>query len=186
MKLREIEYVVNLKGEVLVTEMEEKAYILNQTHRHIITAHLEDLNEEWPTALTCLEKRYFQSRINRMYFDFLIVRMWIKLHLGQTDHQTDIDDNGNQNMEHCYCAQRGECEGCNLKEACYPVRNTNLRKSEINVLRLLALGLEPMAVAESLCISVHTVKTHQQNMLARYDFHKTAQLVEMWNRLKMK
>jgi len=142
MKLYEIEYVVNHKGEVLVTEMEEKAYILNQTHRHIITAHLEDLSEEWPEALICLEKRYAQSNLNRMYFEFLIARMWIKLHYGQTDYQMDIDSNGNQNMEHCYCAQRGECEGCNLKEACYPVRSTNIRKAEINILRLLVLGLD--------------------------------------------
>jgi len=186
MKIYEIEYVVNHKGEVLVTEMEEKAYILNQTHRHIITAHLEDLTEEWPTALTCLEKRYFQSKINRMYFEFQIIRMWIKLHLGQTDHQMDIDETGNQNIEHCYCAQRGECDGCNLKDACYPIRSTNLRKAEINVLRLLVLGLDESAVADSLCIALNTVKKHRQNMLTRYDYHKTSQLIDMWNRLKMK
>jgi len=175
MKLKDIEYVVNNKGDVLVTEMEEKAFIMNQTHRHIISAHLDDLSEEWPEALICLEKRYTQSKINRMYFEFLIVRMWIKLHLGQTDHLMDIDNNGNQNIEHCYCAQRGECEGCNLKEACYPVRSTNLRKAEINVLRLLSLGLDEQAVSK-----------HRQNMLTRYDYHKTSQLIEMWNRLKLK
>jgi len=185
MKLRDIEYVVN-KGDILVTEMEEKAYILNQTHRHIIMAHMDDLSEEWPTALSCLEKRYFQSKINRMYFEFLIVRMWIKLHFGQTDHLMDIDENGNQNIEYCYCAQRGECEGCNLKDACYPVRSTNLRKAEINVLRLLTLGLDEKAVAESLCISSNTVRTHIRNMLVRYDFHKASQLIEMWHRLKLK
>jgi len=185
MRLREIEYVVN-KGNVLVAEMEEKAYILNQTHRHIIEAHIEDLSEEYPAALKCLEKRYYQSQPNRMYFEFLIVKMWIKLHFGQSDHLVDIDENGNQNVEYCYCPQRGECEGCNLKEACYPVQSTNLRKSEVNVLRLLVLGLDETAVADSLCIALNTVKKHRQNMLTRYGYHKTSQLIDMWNRLKMK
>ncbi|HEY5591624.1 MAG TPA: hypothetical protein VIK55_11475, partial [Paludibacter sp.] len=137
MNLREFEYVVNNKGEVIVTEEGEKSYIFNQTHRHIVTGWLEYLQEEYPEALVALENRYTQSRINRMFFEFQIVRMWIKLHLGQMDALLDVDEEGTVNLEYAYCAQRGECNICNLQKACYPVRSTKLRKAEINVLRLI-------------------------------------------------
>ena len=61
-----VEYHVNDKGDALVTEMDERPYILNQTHRHIITAEKEYLAEEWPGALCALEKRYHNSIQNVM------------------------------------------------------------------------------------------------------------------------
>jgi DNA-binding CsgD family transcriptional regulator len=186
MTLRNIEHVVNNKGEVLITEQDERPYVLNQTHRHIITATIDDLKEEWPAAYACLEKRYYNSRQNKMYFDFLIARMWMKLHYGQVDQLLDIDESGNLNMEYCYCPKRGECDTCDLQAACYPVRSTKLRKSEINVLRLLVAGLDESAIAETLNIEVCTVKNHRNNMLKRLDLHKTSQLIDYWNKNKMK
>ena len=186
MNLREIEYTVNHKGEVMVTELDEKPYILNQTHRHIITATMDDLKEEYPAAFACLEKRYHNSQPNRMYYEFLIVRMWIKLHFGQTDHLLDIDESGTENMEYCYCPKRGECETCDLFDACYPVRSTKLRKAEINVLRLIKSGLDESQIAETLNIAISTVKNHRNNMLKRLGYHKTSQLIDYWNRNKMK
>jgi len=186
MKLREIEFVANNKGDVLVTELAEKAYILNMTHRHIISEVYGYITEEFPEATICLEKRYAVSIINKMYYEFLIVRMWLKLHAGQFDHLMDIDETGTANFEYCYCPMRGECGTCDVEAACYPIRSTKLRKSEINVLRLLVVGLDETEIADTLCISLNTVKKHRQNMLNRYDFHKTSQLIDLWHKNKLK
>lgn len=184
--IRDVEYHVNDKGEVLVTEMDERPYILNQTHRHIITSEIEYLNEEWPAALLALKKRYHNSIKNVMFFDFQIVRQWIRCHYGQYDGKLDIEQDGTRNFEHSYCPMRGECESCNLFEVCYPIRNTKLRKSEINVLRLIVAGLEEQQIADTLNISVSTVKNHRNNMLKRLDLHKTSQLIDYWHKNHMK
>ena len=186
MKLREIEFVANNKGDVLVTELEEKNYVLNKTHRHIITEVYDYLKDEFPGATLCLQKRYNDCVLNTMYYEFMIVRMWLKLHAGQFDHLMDIDENGVSNFEYCYCPKRGECGTCDLEAACYPERSTKLRKSEISVLRLLVVGLDEMEIADTLCISLNTVKKHRQNMLIRYDFHKTSQLIDLWHKNKLK
>lgn len=184
--IADVEFNVNDKGDALVTEMDERLYILNQTHRHIITSEIEYLSEEWPGALKALEKRYYASILNRMYFDFQIVRQWIRCHYVQNDGKLDIESDGTHNFEHSYCRMRGECESCNLFEVCYPVRNTKLRKSEINVLRLLVAGLDESAISETLNIEVCTVKNHRNNMLKRLELHKTTQLIDYWNKNKMK
>jgi DNA-binding NarL/FixJ family response regulator len=181
-----IEYSVNDKGEALVTEMEERPYILNQTHRHIITSELEFLSEEYPFALKALEKRYNNSIQNRMFFEFQIVRQWIKCHHAHYDGILDIDENGIRNFEYSYCPKRGECQSCDILEVCYPVRSTKLRKSEINVLRLLVAGLDEQQISDTMNLSVATIKNHRNNMLKRLDLHKTTQLIDYWHKNKFK
>lgn len=184
--ITDVEFNVDDKGNVLVHEMSERPYILNQTHRHIISSEMEYLGEEWPAALKALEKRYHNSIQNRMYFEFQIVRQWLKCHHGQYDGLLDIENDGTRNFEYSYCPQRGECQSCNLLEVCYPVRSTKLRKSEINVLRLIVAGLDESQMAETLNLSVTTVKNHRNNMLKRLDLHKTSQLIEYWHKNKLK
>ncbi len=180
-----VEYTVNM-NEVLVTEQKQQPFILNQTHRHIITGEIEYLEDEYPTALEDLERIYHASRQNRMYFEFLIVRQWIKCHFGQSDYLIDIDTNGQRNFEPCYCPKRGECETCNLFRVCYPVRSTLLSKTEINVLRLIVAGLDENQIADTLCNSVNTIKKHRMNMLRKTGTHKTSQLIEYWHKNKYK
>lgn len=180
-----VEYSVN-RNEILVTELNEQPFILNQTHRHIISGELEYLADEFPSALVDLERRYNSSRQNRMYFEFLIVRQWIKCHFGQADMLLDIDPNGIRNFEGCYCPKRGECETCDLFRVCYPVRSTKISKTEINVLRLFVAGLDENQIADTLCNSVNTIKKHRMNMLRKLDLHKTTQLIEYWHKNKLK
>lgn len=183
--LKGIEYFVD-RGNVMVSELNEQPYILSITHRHIITGEIEYLSEEFPTALEDLERRYHSSRQNKMYFEFQIVRQWIKCHSGQSDSMLDIDENGNRNFEACYCPKRGECETCDLFRVCYPIRSILLRKAEINVLRLIVSGLHEHQIADTLNIATSTVKNHRNNMLKRLGLHKTSQLIDYWHKMKMK
>lgn len=182
--LEKIEYTVN-RNEVIVVDGDQ-SFILNQTHRHIITAELEYLADEFPTALEDLQRRYNASRLNRIYFEFQIVRQWIKCHFGMVDMMIDIDENGTRNFEPCYCPKRGECENCDLFRVCYPLRSTLISKTEINVLRLFVSGLDENMIADTLHVSVNTIKKHRMNMLKKLDLHKTSQLIDYWHKNKMK
>ena len=180
-----VEYTIN-HGEVLVYELKEQPFFLTQTHRHIITSELEYIADEWPEALDALKRRYHSSQQNKLFFDFQIVRQWIKCHFGQSDHMLDIDEYGNRNFEFCYCPKRGECESCDLFQVCYPKRSTKLSKSEINVLRLIVAGFDENQIADTLCNSVNTIKKHRMNMLKRLDLHKTTQLIDYWHKNNLK
>ena len=51
-----------------------------------------------------------------------------------------------------------------------------ISEREKDVLRLLVEGLTTIQIADKLCISVHTVKTHRKNMLAKCDVKNITEL----------
>lgn len=58
--------------------------------------------------------------------------------------------------------------------------NKNLIKftqRELEVLKLIAEGLKPREVADSLCISPRTLNTHKQNIQKKYDFNNITSAV---------
>ncbi|GIZ07344.1 LuxR C-terminal-related transcriptional regulator [Flavobacterium sp. UMI-01] len=57
------------------------------------------------------------------------------------------------------------------------VTNT-FSEREINIIKLISEGLNNEEIAEKLCISVMTVKTHRKNILAKSDSKNTAELVK--------
>jgi DNA-binding NarL/FixJ family response regulator len=53
-----------------------------------------------------------------------------------------------------------------------------LSEREIEIIKLLALGLTSFQIAEKLFIAAHTVKTHRKNILRKIDAHTTNELVQ--------
>lgn len=51
-----------------------------------------------------------------------------------------------------------------------------LTKREREVLKLIAEGYRNTEIAQHLCISVHTVQTHRDNLMKKLDLHNTAAL----------
>jgi DNA-binding NarL/FixJ family response regulator len=51
-----------------------------------------------------------------------------------------------------------------------------LTKREREVLKLIAEGYKNSEIAQHLCISVHTVETHRDNLMKKLDLHNTAAL----------
>jgi len=52
-----------------------------------------------------------------------------------------------------------------------------ISERERDVIRLIALGHDNNTIAEKLCISSHTVRTHRKNLLNKTDSKTTTQLV---------
>lgn len=59
-----------------------------------------------------------------------------------------------------------------------PYKNV-LTKREIQVFRLLVEGCHSGEIAEQLCISLHTVKTHRKNILQKTDTKSVYQLIKL-------
>ena len=61
----------------------------------------------------------------------------------------------------------------------YPSDNQEnpLSKREIEIISLLAKGLDTAKISEQLCISSHTVRTHRKNMLAKTKCRTSSELI---------
>lgn len=54
---------------------------------------------------------------------------------------------------------------------------TKLTHREKQILKLLCEGKNSKQISKMLNISQHTVRTHRKNMLSKFDFHKTTELI---------
>jgi DNA-binding CsgD family transcriptional regulator len=55
---------------------------------------------------------------------------------------------------------------------------TGISHREKEVLKLLSEGMIHKAIADCLCISTHTVKTHRKNLLKKLNAKSTKELIE--------
>ena len=58
------------------------------------------------------------------------------------------------------------------------VEQTDISKSELKVLRLMADGLSSKQIADQLFLSEHTIKNHRKNMLAKTACSSSSELVK--------
>lgn len=72
-----------------------------------------------------------------------------------------------------------------LPETYIPLDRQMLSSRETEVLTLLAKGLSSKQIADALCISVHTVYRHRQNILGALQVNNTAAAVEIGIRLHL-
>lgn len=185
MILRSIEFnsIPGPAGDVEVRQMDEPVFRLNPSNREFVVAFIEAIKAKKPIALKRLEDRFIKSKENRAFYEFLICRRYAKCNFGALDNQCDIDENGNFVIEFIQCPNCGECRDygyvCNSDESI-------LRKSELNVLRLIISGHNNKEIAEILFISPATVHNHRNNMLERLSVNNTAGLIRYWyeNNLK--
>lgn len=178
MILKSIEFNGLPDGEVEVRIQGENAFKLDISHREFINAFIELLIQKRVVAFSALEKRYANSKENQLYFDFLIVRGFIKCNFITLDNKLDIDDTGNFNTEFVLCPRTGECLECGL--ICNSPANTELSEREIDVLRLIKDGFDNLEIAGKLYISVNTVHNHRNNILKKLGKNNTAELVRYW------
>lgn len=55
---------------------------------------------------------------------------------------------------------------------------------EIEILTLLCTGLNSKAIADSLYLSEHTVKTHRKNLMKKYNMKSSSELIALASKLK--
>lgn len=58
------------------------------------------------------------------------------------------------------------------------IKKFKLSDREVEIIRALADGLTSETIAEDLCISLHTVRTHRKNILKKLELHNSSELVQ--------
>jgi NarL family two-component system response regulator LiaR len=69
----------------------------------------------------------------------------------------------------------------NLEE----IEKLGISKRELDVLKLMAMGLSNVEIAEKLFVSLNTVKTHASNIFSKLDVKRRTQAVEKAKRLNI-
>lgn len=178
MILRNIEFIGLPDGEVEVRVMNEPSYRLEESHRAFINSFIELLIAKRPIAYSALQQRYIKSKTNTTYYEFLIVRGFIKCNFIVLDNHLDIDANGNINTEFVLCPRTGECHECGV--ICNSPANSDITDREKDVLKLIVQGRNTNDIADCLYISANTVHNHRNNMLKKLGLNNTADLVRYW------
>lgn len=177
MTLQQIEFRQTPEGEVEVTNKVSGIFFqLTERNTDFIQSFIEQFQEDYPKKFENLKQRYKKCKENRRYFEFMVVRGFIKCNLGTSDNHLDIDENGNINFEYIQCPLAGECK--EWKETCNnATRNTVISKSEVEVLKLIAKGLKTDKIAEMLCKSRYTIENQTNSMLRKTGLHNNASLI---------
>lgn len=68
-------------------------------------------------------------------------------------------------------------ESGNLHAEDYFVKNFSLSKREVEVIRLIRQGLSSEKIAETLCLSYETVKSHRKNIFFKLKINKVTDLI---------
>lgn len=178
MLIRNLEFNGLPDGEVEVRQVEDNTFVLTPESRQFVNHFIEMLRLRRPRAYEALKKRYIKSKENKPYYEFLIVRGFIKCNFIMLDNRLDIDPNGNFNTEFVLCPRMGECPEygivCNSQEC------GELSSREIEILRLITMGYENTEIGDILYISPNTVHNHRNNILKKLGMNNSAELVRYW------
>lgn len=180
MQIRGIEFHTRPNGDIEIVKEGSAPFVLCETDRDIIIELYERIQNEYPEAFTALSKRYNRSIKNKHYFEFLLVRGFVKCNWSAYDNQHDVDREGEFVFEYFQCPMRGECADWNI--ICNPKRKDDISPAEFNVLKLIAQGLEAGEIAPILFLSIHTVNNHRNSILKKLKLHNIAQLVTYYHK----
>jgi len=170
-------------GNVEIRHDQDPVFVLRPADRDFIQAYINLLSIKRKSALERLRKRFENSKENRIFYDFLIVRQHIRCNFSVLDDKWDIDESGNFANEYVFCPHCGECKDYGW--VCNATNDTNLLKSEIKVLRLIKDGHSNSEISELLFISEHTVHNHRNSILKKTNSSNTADMVRYWYDNKM-
>lgn len=184
MELKGIEFSSTSDGEVLI-KSKDGINILSQNDRDFIESILITIRGRYPQAYEALSKEYAPSRANNRFFEFRMVKRFIRCNYGEQDTlNLDIDDNGNFHIEEVRCPLRGECKHEGI--ICKPVLNCSLTDQEKIVLDLKSKGLKESQIAEKMILSPFTIHRHMENIRRKLNLHNAAELTNYNNKLKDK
>ncbi len=129
----------------------------------------------YPKAYNELKEIYKASSTNIQYFRYRIVCRFIRCNLSNLDHVPDITSSGIINLESVACPMRGECRYDGI--VCRPSFNHSMTSSELRVMEMLYEGSTENDIADTLCLSVLTVRSHIRNALVRLKLRSRAEFM---------
>ena len=167
-KLANIEFFKTPDGDVMYKRQGEGVRQLDEHDRETVASLLSLIRTRYPEAFAALSDIYSRSERNRAWYEFRMVSRFVRCNLGDYDTQTiDIDADGILHMEQMKCPLMG-ADDCPYEcIICRPKLSTGLTARELELLPLLAEGLQSHEIAERLCISKVTVDHHRQNILLK-------------------
>jgi DNA-binding CsgD family transcriptional regulator len=181
--MRAVEFYTDPDGDVILRGAGTVAHVYTESDTEFTSSVLSVVREFYPDAHAALEGIYSKSRPNRRYFEFLLVRRFLKCNFSPLDNRIDFDS-GYFQFEFVPCPMRGECPFCNV--ICNPKFNSNLSERELQIYRMIVDGLEAADIARELYLSIHTVNNHRRNILRRLSLHSIPELVDYWHRNHLK
>lgn len=162
--MKNIEFYRTPIGGIMVTD-EAGTHELREGDRKFISAMISKIGEFYPEALSKLSELFQAKRHNVPHYEYCIVSRFIRCNWGRYDAVMDIDQFGNFNFEEVECPLRGECSAEGI--ICKPKFNSSLSDREIEIMREYYNGYSEPAIADKMCISIETVKTHKRNVFRR-------------------
>ncbi len=174
MIVKQYEFFTGPTGAVMIIRDSEVS-LLVETDREFIGEFILHISEFYPEAFAALCEVYVKSKQNKSFHDFSIVRRFINCNFGELDNKLDITEGGSFQFEFVKCPLRCECrhKGC----ICNPKFNTTLTPREIDVMKLIYARRSVEEIANSLYISIDTVKNHRKNALQRLRLKSTPDFI---------
>lgn len=180
--LENIEFYTTPDGKVMVdSDGDHKTYEMED--RKFTESLIDFIREFYPEAFKSLSDYYSPSKLNRTYYEYLIVHRFIRCNFSPYDNQKDIDYSGNAHFEFVPCPLRGECKQFNI--VCNPRFNSKLSAKEDVVMRLYSEGLRADEIAERLFLSIETIKTHKRNALKKLGMHSLPEFITFSQKTNM-
>lgn len=175
-ELINIEFYQEPSGEIIIRQNDGKIFILEESRRDIIVPMKMILQSDYAIAYKACEDMNTKSRQNRIHFDFLCVRQFLKCNFNQYDNVFDIDASGAFHFEFINCPFRGICKYNNI--ICNPRFTNKLTDSDIVIIRMIVnQKMTADQIALALCRSVNTINNRRKTILKKTGCKNIAQLV---------
>jgi len=170
------------EGDVMVAPTGEAHFKLEPTHRDFITSMITRISECYPTADKAMREAYKASSDALHYYEFLMVRRFLKCNFGHYDNVMDFDQEAFK-FEFVSCPLRGECKHDQV--ICNPKFNTTLSEREIQVMKLFHSGFNENQIADKLYISINTVHNHKKSAFRKTGSHTMAEFITYSNKFNL-
>lgn len=180
--LRNIEFFKTPDGCVMYKRQGVAVRELTEQDRDLVGTLLSLIRTRYPEAFKALSDIYSRSERNRAWYEFQMVSRFIRCNLGDYDTQTlDIDGDGLLHFEQMKCPLMGAGDCRWEGTICSPTLSTGLTTRELELLPLLADGLQSWEIAERLSIAKVTVDHHRRNILAKLGLRSTVELAAYYH-----
>lgn len=174
MELLNFEFYGTPSGSVMIEQEGSSLRAYEQTDREFTHAILDRISDFYPEAFSALCETYQPVRANKPYFEYRMVHRFIRCNFSEYDNKLDVDQ-GVFRFEFIPCPMRGECKYCGI--ICNPKFNSKLSERELQVMRLYATSNKAEKIADTLFISIETVKKHKRNSLLKLGLHSLSDFI---------
>ena len=184
-KMKRIEFFTDPRtGEAMFQVVgETTARQLTETDREVIEELLRISETFYPDQYAALCEEYAASSRNPRYYDFLRARRIANCCFGSNESHPDIDEHGNCQFEDVPCPRKAECKYYRI--ICHPSISTALSDREKQVMEMIFHNRQAEEIADSLFLSIHTVRNHRKNALKKLGLHSTEEFIDFAHRIRL-